>query len=99
MGFGFISNIKYNCKSCTAYVGEGGFLYLTHKHIKKHIMYTFNGFRKVVICNVSIIAWRDCSRKYKRDVSLDYFIATDLYSSCIKRWSFFHMRESEYYPI
>ena len=37
---------------------------------REHIMYTFNGFCKVVIRNAAITAWRDQYRRYKREISL-----------------------------
>ena len=39
---------------------------------KEHIMYTFHGFCKVVICNAAITAWRDRQRRHKREISLEY---------------------------
>ncbi len=39
---------------------------------KEHIMYTFHGFCKVVIRNAAITAWRDQSRRHKREISLEY---------------------------
>ena len=39
---------------------------------KEHIEYTFQAFCKVVIRNVAITAARTRSRKYKREISLEY---------------------------
>jgi len=39
---------------------------------KEHIMYTFNGFCKVVIHNAAITAWHDQHRRHKRKISLEY---------------------------
>ncbi len=39
---------------------------------KEHIMYTFNGFCKVVIRNAAITAWRGQHRRHKREISLEY---------------------------
>ena len=39
---------------------------------KEHIMYTFNGFCKVVIRYAAINAWRDRSRRRKKEISLEY---------------------------
>ena len=39
---------------------------------KEHIEYTFHAFCKIVIRNASYTAIRTWSRKYKREISLDY---------------------------
>ena len=39
---------------------------------KEHIEYTFQAFCKVVIRNAAITAARTRSRKYKREISLEY---------------------------
>ena len=40
---------------------------------KEHIMYTFDGFCKVVIRNAAITAWRKRSRQRQREISFEYF--------------------------
>ena len=42
------------------------------KDYREHIEYTFHAFCKVVIRNATITAARARSRKYKREISLDY---------------------------
>ena len=49
------------------------------KAYKEHIMYTFHGYCKVVIRYAAINAWRDRSRKYKREVSLEYLTEEKFY--------------------
>ena len=39
---------------------------------KEHIMYTFNGFCKVVIRYAAINAWRDRNRRRQREISFEY---------------------------
>lgn len=39
---------------------------------KEHIEYTFHAFCVVVIRNAKYTALRDWSRKYKREISLEY---------------------------
>ena len=46
---------------------------------KEHIMYTFHGFCKVVIRNAAITAWRDQSRRHKREISLEYLTEEKFY--------------------
>ena len=46
---------------------------------KEHIMYTFNGFCKVVIRNATITAWRDQHRRNKREISLEYLTEEKFY--------------------
>lgn len=41
---------------------------------KEHIEYTFQAFCKVVIRNAAITAARTRSRKYKREISLEYLL-------------------------
>ena len=55
------------------YVEERGesFMICTEAY-KEHIMYTFNGFCKVVIRYAAINAWRDRSRRRKKEISLEY---------------------------
>ena len=46
---------------------------------REHIMYTFNGFCKVVIRNAAITAWRDQHRRHKREISLEYLTEEKFY--------------------
>lgn len=46
---------------------------------KEHIMYTFNGFCKVVIRYVSINAWRERSRGRQREISFEYLTEEKFY--------------------
>ena len=46
---------------------------------REHIMYTFNGFYKVVIRNAAITAWRDQHRRHKREISLEYLTEERFY--------------------
>ncbi len=46
---------------------------------KEHIMYTFNGFCKTVIRYAAITAWRDQSRRHKREISLEYLTEEKFY--------------------
>ena len=46
---------------------------------KEHITYTFHAFCKVVIRYASITAWRDRSRKNKREISLEYLTEEKFY--------------------
>ena len=39
---------------------------------KEHIMYSFNGFCKVVIRYAAINAWRDSNRRRQREISFEY---------------------------
>ena len=39
---------------------------------KEHIMYSFNGFCKVVIRYAAINAWRDRNRRRQREISFEY---------------------------
>ena len=45
----------------------------------EHIIYTFHAFCKVVIRYASITAWRDRSRKNKREISLEYLTEEKFY--------------------
>lgn len=46
---------------------------------KEHIMYTFNGFCKTVIRFVALNAWRDRSRRRKKEISLEYLTEEKFY--------------------
>ena len=46
---------------------------------KEHTIYTFHAFCKVVIRYASITAWRDRSRKNKREISLEYLTEEKFY--------------------
>ena len=47
---------------------------------KEHIMYTFNGFCKVVIRYAAINAWRERSRRRQREISFEYLTEEKFYS-------------------
>ncbi len=46
---------------------------------KEHIMYSFNGFCKVVIRYAAINAWRDRSRRRQREISFEYLTEEKFY--------------------
>lgn len=49
------------------------------KAYKEHIMYTFNGFCKVVIRYAAINAWRERSRRRQREISFEYLTEEKFY--------------------
>ena len=49
------------------------------KDYREHIEYTFHAFCKVVIRNATITAARARSRKYKREISLQYLTEENHY--------------------
>ena len=49
------------------------------KDYREHIEYTFHAFCKVVIRNATITAARARSRKYKREISLEYLTEENHY--------------------
>ncbi|KAI4446023.1 hypothetical protein C823_000540 [Eubacterium plexicaudatum ASF492] len=52
---------------------------------REHIMYSFNGFCKVVIRYAAINAWRDRNRRRQREISLDkYIVKSMLFRLCVK---------------
>ena len=51
---------------------KGGISMTCTEEYKEHIEYTFQAFCKVVIRNAAITAARTRSRKYKREISLEY---------------------------
>ena len=51
---------------------KGGFSMTCTEEYKEHIEYTFHAFCVVVIRNAKYTALRDWSRKYKREISLEY---------------------------
>ncbi len=52
---------------------------------KEHIMYSFNGFCKVVIRYAAINAWRDRNRRRQREISFDkYIVKFVLFRLCVK---------------
>ncbi len=70
-----ISNKCLKCtrKPCNTPCGrKGEFSMACTEAYKEHIMYTFNGFCKVVIRNAAITAWRGQHRRHKREISLEY---------------------------
>lgn len=46
---------------------------------KEHIMYSFNGFCKVVIRYAAINAWRDRNRRRQREISFEYLTEENFY--------------------
>ena len=58
---------------------KGEFFMACTEAYKEHIMYTFNGFCKVVIRNAAITAWRDQHRRHKREISLEYLTEEKFY--------------------
>ncbi len=46
---------------------------------KEHIMYSFNGFCKVVIRYAAISAWRDRNRRRQREISFEYLTEEKFY--------------------
>ena len=46
---------------------------------KEHIMYSFNGFCKVVIRYAAINAWRDRNRRQQREISFEYLTEEKFY--------------------
>ena len=56
---------------------------------KEHIMYSFNGFCKVVIRYAAINAWRDRNRRRQREISFEYccypFFLTHNYHGCLSQ--------------
>ncbi len=52
---------------------------------REHIMYSFNGFCKVVIRYAAINAWRDRNRRRQREISFDkYIVKSMLFRLCVK---------------
>ena len=52
---------------------------------KEHIMYSFNGFCKVVIRYAAINTWRDRNRRRQREISFDkYIVKFVLFRLCVK---------------
>jgi len=46
---------------------------------REHIMYSFNGFCKVVIRYAAINAWRDRNRRRQREISFEYLTEEKFY--------------------
>ncbi len=65
-----INSCQLTISICPMWEGEIS-MTATAEH-KEHIIYTFHAFCKVVIRYASITAWRDRSRKNKREISLEY---------------------------
>ena len=57
-----------------------GFSVACTEAYKEHIMYTFNGFCKVVIRYAAINAWRERSRRRQREISFEYLTEEKFYS-------------------
>ena len=58
---------------------KGGISMTCTKDYREHIEYTFHAFCKVVIRNATITAARARSRKYKREISLQYLTEENHY--------------------
>ena len=58
---------------------KGGISMTCTKDYREHIEYTFHAFCKVVIRNATITAARARSRKYKREISLEYLTEENHY--------------------
>ena len=52
---------------------------------REHIMYSFNGFCKVVIRYVAINAWRDRNRRRQREISFEYLTEEKFYPLSVTR--------------
>ena len=46
---------------------------------REHIMYSFNGFCKIVIRYAAINAWRDRNRRRQREISFEYLTEEKFY--------------------
>lgn len=46
---------------------------------REHIMYSFNGFCKVVIRYAAINAWRDRNRRRQKEISFEYLTEEKFY--------------------
>ena len=53
---------------------------------KEHIMYSFNGFCKVVIRYAAINAWRDRNRWRQKEISFEYLTEEKFYPLIWYRW-------------
>ena len=62
-----------------AFRRKGGISMTCTKDYREHIEYTFHAFCKVVIRNATITAARARSRKYKREISLEYLTEENHY--------------------
>ena len=52
---------------------------------EEYIMYSFNGFCKVVIRYAAINAWRDRNRRRQKEISFDkYIVKFVLFRLCVK---------------
>ena len=54
------------------FLRKGKFSMTCTEVYKEHIMYTFNGFCKVVIRYAAINAWRERNRRRQREISFEY---------------------------
>ena len=71
---------KCNRKPCTAPCGRKGEISMDcTQSYKEHIMYSFNGFCKVVIRYAAINAWRDRNRRRQREISFEYLTEEKFY--------------------
>ena len=72
--------IKCNRKSRSAPCGrKEEFSMACTEAYKEHIMYTFNGFCKVVIRYAAINAWRDRDRRRQKEISFEYLTEEKFY--------------------
>ena len=53
------------------------------KEHKEHIEYTFAAFRKVVLRNAALSAYRDIGRRRKHEISLDYLMSERYYNPSV----------------
>ena len=58
---------------------KGGISMTCTEAYKEHIMYSFNGFCKVVIRYAAINAWRDRNRRRQREISFEYLTEEKFY--------------------
>ncbi len=58
---------------------KGGISMACTEAYKEHIMYSFNGFCKVVIRYAAINAWRDRNRRRQREISFEYLTEEKFY--------------------
>ena len=58
---------------------KGGISMTCTEAYKEHIMYSFNGFCKVVIRYAAINAWRDRNRRRQKEISFEYLTEEKFY--------------------
>ena len=71
---------KCNCKPCSTPCGRKGEISMDcTEAYREHIMYSFNGFCKVVIRYAAINAWRDRNRRRQKEISFEYLTEEKFY--------------------